>query len=404
MRKIKIEKIIKKGNRIVFEYSQTGLESFIDQSIKPYYEYNCNVENVPDSIAAIPFVANLIPLCFVLDAEIEIDCLDQAFLDCIDPYRQAYKEMIPMIGFGGKVSAVKTERNEYAPVKNCLLFSGGIDATNSLAVNADEIADCITIWGSDIRDDNESGWKAMSEAVEDAVLKFKKNWIVIKSNFRAYINESTLGKEIAATGDNWWHAMQHGIALLGQVAPLAYLNKYKTIFIASSFTKDYQPICASDPRTDNCFKCASAAAKHDGFEFDRCQKVENIEKKRKELNTTFHLHVCWESTSGHNCGHCEKCLRSYLNCRAVNADYASLGIEPSLTMKEIKSYCRHKILCNDAVLYRFNVLKSGIERTYGKNVPDDLKWVTKFNPKKVNSSFYWLLKRCYGKVKRVFKR
>ena len=404
MRRIIINRIIKKNNRIEFEYTQSGLDNYIDASVIPFYEYDCNIESVPDSIAIIPFVANIIPLSFVLDVTIEMPCIDKSFYNCIDAYRNGYSKMIPMLNFAGAFIADRIEDNTYEPQKNCLLFSGGIDATSSLAVNADVLDDCITIWGSDIAADNIDGWKKMSSAVHDTVQKFGKRWIVIKSNFRVYINEHTLGMEIKKTKDNWWHALQHGIALLGQIAPLAYINKYKTIYIASSFTKDFNPICASDPRTDNCFKCASAYTVHDGYEFNRCQKVINIEKKRQQLNTTFDVHVCWESATGKNCGHCEKCFRSYLNCRAVNCDGEKLGIVPSVNMSQIRDFYLHKFEFRDSNIYAYNMIQQTIKNTYGEKVPSDLKWLLKLNVKKVNHSFYWFLKKSFRRARSVFKR
>ena len=400
--KIKINRVIKKENKIEINYRQEGLGEFIDDSVIPFYEYGCNIESVPDSIAIIPFVANIIPLAFVLNVDIEVPCIDRAFYDCLDDYRKGYQNMIPMISFSGSVKAHSVESNNYVPQKNCLLFSGGIDATNSLAVNSEVIDDCITIWGSDIVVDNTAGWQIMSAAVKDIVHKFRKDWSVIKSNFRTYINECTLGQQIVATKDNWWHAMQHGIALLGQVAPLAYLKKYGTIYIASSFTKEFHPICASDPRTDNCFKCASAITKHDGYEFNRCQKIVNIEKKRAELNTVFNIHVCWESTSGSNCGHCEKCLRSYLNCRAVNCDSSKLGILPSISMQEIKNFYLHKFEFRESNIYAYKSIQETIKETYGSNVPEDLKWVLKLKPEKINHGIYWITKKIFRRAKYGF--
>ena len=51
-------------------------------------------------------------------------------------------------------------------------------------------------------------------------------------------------------------------------ARLAYINGYKTIHIASSFTAKYRPICASDPYTENCFRVGNSKAHHDGFDYD----------------------------------------------------------------------------------------------------------------------------------------
>lgn len=403
MKTIRINKINKIGNRIEFEYEQNGLDEYIDISIKPYYEYQQNIESVPDSIAVIPFLSNLLPMCFVLDVEVYVKSLDQTFYNAISDYRKGYQEMIPMIHFAGRVIVDELVENSYKVDKNCLLFSGGIDATNSLSVNDDIISDCITIWGSDIRSDNIEGWKVVSRSIEDTVKKFNKNWLIIRSNFRDYIQEGNLGACIKATQDNWWHAMQHGVALLGQVAPLAYLNRYNYIFIASSYTKDFRLICASDPLTDTCFKVGYTSTIHDGFEFDRCQKVKNIFNKIDEMNVSLNLHVCWESSSGTNCGHCEKCIRSYLNCRAVGKDCEKIGLKPTLSSEEIKKFYLHRLKYNDNIINQLSCIINSLKATFGKEVPQDLKWLAKLNPEKVNKSIYWTLKKIYHKIKGIMK-
>ena len=399
--KICLDSIVKEKNRIEFLYHSEGLDEYIDTSIRPFYEYDCNIEGVPDSIAVVPFIANLLPLCFALDAEIYVKELDETFYNQVDAYREGYQKMIPMLRFGGKVISEKLIENKYETKKNCLLFSGGIDATNSLSVNDEKIDDCITIWGSDIRCENVNGWTKMSSTIEDTVTKFGKRWIVIRSNFRDYINESTLGQVIKVCGDGWWHAMQHGVALLGQVAPLAFLNHYKNIFIASSNTADHRPICASDPLTDNCFRVGSSLTIHDGFEFNRCEKVKNIFKKIDEKNITLKLHVCWQSSSGENCGHCEKCIRSYLNCRAVGGDSERIGLTPTISMAQIKNFYLHHMIFDEVQCININPNIAMLNETYGENIPNDLKWLAKLKPERVNKSLYWRLKYIYLKVKKL---
>lgn len=397
---IYIKQVLKKDNRIEIIYEQMGLDKYLDISQTPYWEYNQCVEDVPDSIAVVPFIANLLPMIFTFNVRLHVKEIDKSFLGCIAEYRKGYQEMIPMFSFSGEVIADAIVDNKYLGNKNCLMFSGGIDATCSLAKHDDELDDCITIWGSDIRSENRDGWNKMSASIEDCVTKYSKHWCIIRSNFREYLNEAALGLAVEKCGDSWWHAFQHGIAILGQVAPLAFLNKYNKIFIASSFTKDHRAICASDPLTDNCFKVGSAYAIHDGFEYDRCQKVKIIFDSIAKKNITLNLHVCWESDSGKNCGHCEKCIRSYLNCRAMNCDPRKIGIIPTISMREIKNRYYHSMEFDDNAMYRaIIIIIINAKKTYGNNPPEDLKWLIDFNPEKVNSSLYWKIKRLYRRVR-----
>lgn len=398
-----IDNIKKKNKRIEITYHQVGLSAYIDTNIVPFFEYDINVENVPDSIAVIPFLCNLLPLCFVTDADIYVKELDKSFFECIKNYRNAYSELAPTINFNGRIHVEKIVENFYKVNKNCLLFSGGIDATSSLIVNEKSISDCITIWGADLSVSNTTGWNLMSESIRDTVKKIDKNWLFVKSNFRDYINEGSLGKLVEKSGDNWWHGFQHAIVLLGCIAPLAYIRKYKTIFIASSYTKEFRMLCASDPLTDNCFKIGNSSAKHDGFEYDRCQKIVNIVNYIKKSNISLNLHVCWETSTGKNCGQCEKCLRTYLNCLAVNCNPKLLGIETTLSMRKIRKFYLHKLIYDENIIQQINIIKKALNNNYGR-VPKNLKWLVKLNPNKCNKRLYWKIKKVFGCFKhRIFR-
>ena len=402
---IKVNELVKSGNRIEVKFEQEGLDNYVDSSNGVFWDFGVDITNVPDSIAIVPFVTDFLPIAFILDAEIIVDELDQDFYDCISDYREGYKKMAPVLDFKGKVTAGKLVKNDYKVDRDCVLFSGGIDATCTLVNNDEAVSDCVTVWGADVKSYNEEGWKVLTKSLEDTIKKFGKNWYVVRTNFREIFDEKKLAKCIAATGDGWWHGAQHGVALLGCSAPLSYLFGYKTVHIASSFTADCRPVCASDPYTDNCFRVGNTKAHHDGFEYDRCQKVQIIAKAVEEKNITLDLHVCWRDSSGSNCGVCEKCIRSYLDCRAVGVDPSKLGMVCNLPMDKVKSLYWHdydytKINVKD----RITMLKRNMTKTFGDNYPEDLKWLKSFNPDLVMVTPYWIVKRTYRNLKSALKK
>lgn len=402
MGQIRIDKVIKTNNKIQIEFSFHDIDEFFLEN-NMISEYDCNIEKVPTSIAIIPFVANIMPICFIFNIDLIGNDIDKSFFDSISKYRTAYQKMIPSINMGGNFAFSKFTENNYSPKKSCLMYSGGIDATNSLCNNISDIDDCISVWGADIKYNNNQGWKTAISSIQRIVSCFNKKLIIIKSNFREILNQSLLDIKIRSINDNWWHAVQHGIALLGQVAPLAFLNEYKIIYIASSFTKEYHPICASDPTTDTCFNVGNTITIHDGYEFNRSQKIKNIFCCMNKYNIDkLPLHVCWESDTGKNCGKCEKCIRSYLNCISEKCDPMRLNLQLSISTKQLISFCKHKIQYNDDVGYRYAVIKSSVRKNYDiceiKN-NKLLYWIYKFDPQKNDKSIYWKIKRLYHRVK-----
>ena len=398
---ITLNKVIKEKNRISFEidFSPIVIDYTHCNTMTLQYIYDVNIEDVPEQILNIPFVANFLPLIFVLDATLYLNVGDKNFLKSIQEIREGYQKMIPSIKMGGRIFCDKEIETIYKTGTNCLLFSGGIDAMNSLAINHSSISDLISIWGSDIEFNNKFGRDNTIRSINDIALKFGKKVHIIHSNFREFLNEEKLCKLVSSSGDNWRHGFQHGIALIGQVAPLAYLFGYKHVLIASSFTKEFNPICASNPLIDNAFKYSQTDTIHDGFEFDRCDKINNIFNYLEKNNQTVKLHVCWESQSGQNCGHCEKCIRSYLNCLAVNKDPSLLGLNATINMKKIRRIYLKKTYYDDQALDRFRVLKKHIIKTY-KVVPDNLKRIVDTNFENLNNRLYWKVRHFAGKTKR----
>lgn len=394
---IYINKIIKNQSKVSYEiFYDAGLEKYI-KKIKPFFEYQQNLDNVPESILVVPLISCMLPMIFVLDVTIHVPVIDETFYLSIEKIRGGYQKMIPQLRFKGNVLATNVERNEYECKKNILLFSGGIDAMNSIIQNYDVIDDLVTIWGSDISVYNDLGWNKLIEKLSYNIDILQKKWTFIKSNFREWINENELTKVVDWTGDSWWHGYQHGISLIGHVAPLAYLNGYKIIFIASSFTKDYNPICASNPLIDNEFKCGSTICYHDGFEFDRCEKLVNIFKFINQKNINFRIHVCWQSDSGENCCNCEKCYRSYLNCVAIGEDPSKIGLPNDINLSKIKKLYLKQIVYDDGELNRIEVIRKHFVQTYNR-VPKKFNWIIDTDFKDINNSFYWKIKKIYRKI------
>ena len=147
MERIVLRDIILNHNRI--EYITENSEGIADAFRKPFeywIEYNENVEAVPTSIAVIPFVCNVLPIVWVMDAELFVPEIDEDFYNSLENTRDAYIKMYPNIQFKGKLSAakivknVKTFHNEKK--KATAFFSGGVDSWATLVshIGEDELA------------------------------------------------------------------------------------------------------------------------------------------------------------------------------------------------------------------------------------------------------------------------
>ena len=388
---IRVDGINRSGNRIKIAFScSKNLGVYFLNSRCHWCEYDFNVEDIPESICVIPFLANVFPIVFLKNASVFVNEIEKSFYESLFKYFNAYSAI-----FGKKcqldIKAQKIinviKQKNFYDEKGCLLFSGGVDAINTLISQKNSICDCYFVHGADFELSNNDGFNKSFENNSKICTFFKKKLYPIKTNFKEYYNERKLDKEVAFVDKNgWWHGYQHGIALLGSLAPAIYYRGYNKVFIASSFTYDYDPVCASNPRFDTCFSVCKCKTIHDGFEFDRCQKIENIFNYLHENPFSLTIHVCWKTQTGDNCGQCEKCIRTYLNCVCTNNNPENIGIKPSIPYKKIRRYFYLQSGSTDVIFNRISVLNKAIDRTFIKP-PRKLRWIKKC------ANFNYFLKR-----------
>ena len=329
MGKIILEKVNLNNRDVKYYFS-------VSEDLKKYFkhtqmeiQYQEDISKVPISIISIPFIANVLPMVMLTDSEIYVEEIDEDFYDCIPDLANGYSSMFPESKFLGHIKANRIINNANQNQKNRvgMFFSGGVDSVYTLVSHANEKPDLISIWGSDIKYDNKKGWNVLQSCLSNEANNLGLELITIKSSFREFDDEHALDNDFQKLlKDGWWHGVKHGIALLGHVAPIAFLRSYSTIYIASSNTKNDKNVrCASNPLTDNAVRFCGAKISHDGFEACRQEKVRSIVKYCNSCKKTIQLHVCWEHQSGSNCCLCEKCCRTILSLLVENANPVEYG-------------------------------------------------------------------------------
>ena len=87
---IYVNKINKNNSKVTYDLSyDTELNKYIKQ-IKPFFEYQQNIENVPESMLIIPLVSCLLPLVFVLNVTVYVPIIDETFYLSINKIREGY--------------------------------------------------------------------------------------------------------------------------------------------------------------------------------------------------------------------------------------------------------------------------------------------------------------------------
>jgi len=276
---IRIENVIREINRlsIYFSFSK-NLSNFFKENIF-YIEMDIDFKKIPESIAVIPFLCNVLPIVWLSDAKCYIKNIDAEFKNSIPEIREGYKMMYPMLDFKGKIEAEYVV-NENKQVFNSAisLFSGGVDAITTALRHINEPLILLSIWGSaDFPLNDTIGWEIHCKNMKQQAKMLMKPLVILRSNFYSFIdNWGSLNDLIKESGESWWHGFQHGIGLISLSAPFAYISKAGMVYIASSFCSGQTSTCASDPTIDNKLHWSNTQVFHDGYELSRQAKTHYI--------------------------------------------------------------------------------------------------------------------------------
>jgi len=284
------------GRKIDYEYSVGSNIQKLFVEKEPFYsKYQIDVSATPISIAVIPFLSNILP-------------------------------RDPANSFEGKLVAKKLVKNTLDGSKSSMLFSGGVDAYATYIRIYDRTPDLITLHGADITIKDKDQWKDFTGFIESEELLNDNNKEYIETNLRDFY---TYQVELLLKDIGWWGKVQHGLALVGSIAPLSYINNYGSVHIASSYTDHIDIDWGSTPEIDEKITWGSGfKVFHDGYELKRQDKVDLIAKFASEKNKRFRLRVCYsEKRTEFNCSYCEKCFRTILGLILNNQNPNEYGFK-----------------------------------------------------------------------------
>ena len=188
--------------------------------------------------------------------------------------------------------------------RRAAFFTGGVDSFfTALAPRAasERIEALIFIWGFDIPLSSDAAWRTALDGNLAAARKLGVPLIPVATNLR----------ETRFRETNWTR-LSHGVALAGVAQALG--GELGTVLIPSSASqRDLRP-WGSHPDVDPLFSSRRTRIIHDGAEWRRAEKTEQIAKSDVALG---HLRVCYESADGKNCGLCKRCYRTMLALEAL---------------------------------------------------------------------------------------
>lgn len=405
-----ITSVAVKENTLKISFEVTGRWKDYVRATTFFCTYNRNIEGIPDSIAIIPLLGNVLPIAWVHGLNLSVQVVDEAFYTYLPKVFEGYQKMYPGLKLRNSFTAEKVEDNRTdGTCREACFFSGGVDANYTFLRHRDSIGALATVWGADITLDDLTGWKNVEDSVDAVSQKYGVEKFTIRSNFREFLNYESLNRYAYDCNHawNWWHEFQHGMGLITLMAPLAYSEGLTRIYIASTYTAaDIGKVTsASDPSIDNFVRFGSCEIVHDGYESNRQDKVAYLVNYSQDHHDPLDLRVCYTSRGGKNCCVCEKC------CRTITAilledgnpyDYGFNGKNASSV--RIARNMRYRNRAVGGAGQEWDALHTAFREKYTEQtVPREWKWFYRGGADSINNNLVFRALEPWRRIKRKLK-
>jgi len=142
---IKISSVRASDNKleVKLEFSKEVRKYFFKNSFEVTYEMN--IEDVDESILAIPAVCATIHVAWATGADLYVEKLDETFLSSLPKIRKVFEGFYPKFSSSGNIHVQKIITNKFNNTQTALLFSGGLDSLVSYITHKDQHPILITL-------------------------------------------------------------------------------------------------------------------------------------------------------------------------------------------------------------------------------------------------------------------
>jgi len=325
-------------------------------------------------ILNIPVLSIVLPLAWILGANVYVEELDGRFADSMNALQKEYQKIYPKAPFRTKLFVDELVENDSAQDGTALLFSGGVDSTYSLFSNRALNPRLIMIFGvPDIPISN----TPFMEVVKTEYSRFAKREGLkinyIQTNALEILNKRRVDhlwwNFRGLNEGDFWNGIGFSLGQLGQVAPFS-IGRFNRLVISAAIAhgiKEHN--VASLPDTDEKISWASLHVEHVGC----LHRYEKILRLKKLLDTKrIKFRVCWSDPEylfkmgSMNCNKCEKCLRTIasLALAEINPNHCGFNVDDS-TFDLMKILFEKKLLTQQHLRFWWNPLH--------KRIPDKIK-------------------------------
>lgn len=387
MESVILDKLVVKNNRVDYYFTPSAKIEKYFKNNNMFVEYDLDISDIPVSMLVIPFVANVLPLMWLIDGILWVTDIDRTFYDAIPRIKHAYQELYPHYDLKGTIVPAYTTENTFMPEREAiLLFSGGVDSNATFIRIKNKNPVLLNVQGwyeTDIDDDKV--YDADKRDITNFALANNVESHVVRSNFANVINTRNINKLISKKLKNtYWFGFQHALGFISIASLISYKKLIKRIYVAASYNIGYRTTCASDPTTDIQFKFATAGGViHDGFDLSRQDRLKIVVDYQKLIGAKHPLRVC--SFNYENCCACEKCFRTIAGIVAEGGEISnfSFNINNDLIVHFMNEMEKMIFDITDKTeVYRLATKKRMIENLTNISEPEFVEWFLKYNFKR----------------------
>jgi len=304
---IKISSVRASDNKLQVELdiSEEITKYFFKNSFE--VTYDVNIEDVDESILAIPAVGATVQIAWATGADLYVEKLDETFFSSLPKIRKVFEGFYPKFSSSGNIHVQKIITNKFNNTQTALLFSGGLDSIVSYIRNKDEHPILITL----LKPSN-SNFKKIKDFHRKFADQEGREIHFIESNIWDNIsdtfNNPLLTDKFQTKG--WWGKVSHGLIIWGLCAPLT-VKRIGRILFASTYPKNYNLPQGSHYLNYTNVSWADVNIVYDASDITRQGKLHVLKINPRDQK---YLRSCLLSNVGgtnfKECGYCEKCLRT----------------------------------------------------------------------------------------------
>ena len=329
MNRVRVETPTIDGDRLTGEIATTGPVSrfFSGQPFRA--RYSTSIEDLPESLQTIPVLAHVCPVAWAVGAEVVVERTDARFLDGLRRIRSTLLEMYPEFMTGGSVHCPTPVHTDSAGPEfddTGMLFTGGVDSTATYVRHRDEDPTLVSIRGWVI--DGDDRWKRTREYVNSFASARSHETAFVESNMLDFLATPLLQAHFQRYLDGaWYSSVGHGLGLLGLCAPLAHVQEWGSLYIAATYTQEWDRPWGSHPDVDEHVAWRGTSCSHDGYQLNRQAKIDRIAEYLEQESSKLALRTCTYHDGAGNCSECEKCYRTIVGLLLADLDPNAHGYE-----------------------------------------------------------------------------